>query len=84
MSQPTSVHLVGSVPFSFAKEVFLKSIQALPNRLARIPDGETGSRDIFVAWQLFVFLPQVLGPHHGGEQQPQKECTNFERTLYHI
>ena len=84
MSQPTSVHLVGSVPFSSAKEVFLKSIQALPNRLARIPDGETGSRDNFIAWQLFVFPPQVRGTHFRGGQQPQEERTDFECTLDHI
>ena len=62
MSQPNSVHLLGSVPFNSATEVFLKTIQALPNRLARISDGETVPRDNFVAWQLFVSPPQVLGP----------------------
>ena len=62
MSQPASVHLVGSVPFSSAKEVCIKSIQALPNRLALISDGETGPRDNFVAWQLFVSPPPSPRP----------------------
>lgn len=64
MAQPSSVHLVGSVPFSCAEEVFVKSVQALPERLHSIPDGETGSRDYFVQWQSFVFPPQVLSPTH--------------------
>ena len=81
MIQPTGVHLVGSVPFSSAEEVFVKSIQALPNnRLQRIPDGETGSRYNFVAWQCPVFPNQVLGPHHRDRSKPQGG-TDFECTL---
>ena len=82
MSQPTSVHLVGSVPFSSAEEVFVKSVQALPGRLHSIPDGETGSRHQFVQWQTFVFPPQVLSHFHR-EGKPQ-ERTDFECTLHHI
>ena len=58
MGQPTSVHLVGGVPFSSAEKVFLKPIQTLPDRLARIPDGETGHGLNLVAWRLFVFPPR--------------------------
>jgi len=82
MTQPTSVHLVGSVPFTSAEEVFVKFIQALPGRLHRIPDGETGSRHNFVMWQSFVFPLQVLSPIHR-EGKPL-ETTDFNCTLDHI
>ena len=64
MTQPPSVHIVGSVPFPSAEEVFIKSIQTLPERLHSIPDGETGSRYNFVMWQSFVFPTRVLGLIH--------------------
>lgn len=38
------VYLVGSVPFSNAREVFEKTSAALGELLPRIPDGETGAR----------------------------------------
>ncbi|MCJ1379123.1 hypothetical protein MMC17_002223 [Xylographa soralifera] len=79
MAHPTSVHLVGSVPFSSAEEVFTKSIQALPGRLHTLPDGETGSRHYFAMWQSFVFPPQVLGPFHRNGRP--LESTDFECTL---
>ncbi|MCJ1291654.1 hypothetical protein MMC34_003199 [Xylographa carneopallida] len=79
MAPPTSVHLVGSVPFSSAEEVFTKSIQALPGRLHTIPDGETGPRHYFAMWQSFVFPPQVLGPFHRNGQL--LASTDFECTL---
>ena len=79
MAQPNSVHLVGSLPFSCAEEVFVKSVQALPGRLHTIPDGETGSRWYFVLWQSFVFPPQVLGPLH--RDGKPLETTDFRCTL---
>ena len=82
MAQPKSVHLVGSVPFSSAEEVFVKSIQALPDRLHSIPDGETGSRHYFVMWQSFVFPPQVLSAIH--RKGKALESTDFNCTLDHI
>ena len=73
---------MGSVPFSSAEEVFIKSTQALPDRLHRISNGETGSRSPFVRWQSFVFPLQVLGPtHRKGEPL---ESAGFECTLDHI
>ena len=82
MPQPSSVYLVGSVPFESAEEVFTKSLQALPGRLYTIPDGETGPRHDFVMWQSFVFPPQVHGAVHR-KGQPL-ESSNFECTLDHI
>ena len=82
MAKPRRVHLVGSVPFNSAEEVFLKSLQALPGRLSRVPDGETGSRHYFAMWQSFVFPPQVLGPIHR-KGQPLAS-TDFECSLEDI
>jgi hypothetical protein len=45
------VHLVGSVPLAGAEEVFRSAAGALGGYLARIPDGETGERSAWIAWQ---------------------------------
>lgn len=82
MAKPTRVHFVGSVPFNSAEEVFVKLFQALPDRVHRVPDGETGSRYYFVTWQSFVFPPQVLGPIHRKGQPLESE--EFDCTLDHV
>lgn len=58
MSQPAinGVHLVGSVPLKNEEEVFGTIGPALGSLLRRLPDGETGSRQQWVQFQL-----QVLG-----------------------
>ena len=82
MSQPAHVHLVGSVPFESAEQVFINSTRALPDRLLSIPDGETGPRQAFILWQSFVFPSQVLSPiHRNGKPL---ESTDFQCTLDHI
>ena len=52
------VHLVGSVPFADADEVFSTCCGVLGDRLARVPDGETGIRTNWIAWQR-----PILGAH---------------------
>src|SRR5437588_10178687 len=54
-SLPRGVHLVGSVPLGSAEEVFRTASSILGGRLRRIPDGETGVRTNWIAWQ-FPFL----------------------------
>lgn len=57
-------HLVGSISgCTDAESAFRKSVQGLPNRLKRVPDGETGERFMFTMWQfsLFEAVPQILG-----------------------
>ena len=51
-TNPTQVHLVGSVPLANAEEVFATVSRLLGPRAARIPDGETGERSNWIAWQL--------------------------------
>ncbi|EME86561.1 uncharacterized protein MYCFIDRAFT_214291 [Pseudocercospora fijiensis CIRAD86] len=49
------VHLVGSVPLPDAESVFRQCVAAVPNRLKRIPDGETGNRQLFTTFQAAAF-----------------------------
>ena len=48
-------HLVGSLPLGTASEVFRAASRALGPHLKRLPDGETGARSNWIAWQLKVF-----------------------------
>jgi hypothetical protein len=59
--KPQGAHLVGSVPLAGSAEVFSAVAQGLGSRLKRIPDGETGPRSNWIAWQLAVFekMPQL-------------------------
>ena len=67
------VLLVGSVPLSSNSETFRTLTQCLPGQLKRIPDGETGSRLDFIAFQQPVFPANVLKPLFTG-QPPSKEA----------
>lgn len=61
-------HLVGSVPFVDAETVFRKCSAALPHRLKRIPDGETGARAYFTMWQTERIPQDILADfQHNGE-----------------
>lgn len=52
-------HLVGSVPFTDAEDVFRTCLTDLPGRLKRIPDGETGERHYFTLWQAGIFPDEM-------------------------
>lgn len=45
------VLLVGSVPLGSAAQVFAACAHALDGRIKRLPDGETGPRTNWIAWQ---------------------------------
>lgn len=47
-----AVHLVGSIPLADAESVFESVGRILKGSVKRIPDGETGSRNNWIAWQL--------------------------------
>lgn len=49
-------HLVGSIPFADAGQVFTQVSAQLGRHVKRIPDGETGERSNWVDWQ----LPKLL------------------------
>ncbi len=48
MSAQGRVHFVGSIPGEDAEEVFTKCCAAVGDHLARIPDGETGDRLMYI------------------------------------
>ena len=75
------VLLVGSVPLGSAEEVFAACAHALGGQVKRLPDGETGPRTNWIAWQRGLLganpalkqLPSagtfpvfVLNPEHRG------------------
>ncbi|KAF4628589.1 hypothetical protein G7Y89_g9562 [Cudoniella acicularis] len=76
MPDPIGVHLVGSVPFASAHEVFTKAVELLPGRLATLSDGETGQRSTFVLWQETVFPDEVrrFPSKHTAASPPSFEC----------
>ena len=47
-------HLVGSVPLASAEAVFRSASRVLGDRLLTLPDGETGPRKDWIAWQYAV------------------------------
>lgn len=57
---PRGAHLVGSVPLADAATVFSAAVDALGDRLRRIPDGETGERTNWINWQ-FAVLARTPG-----------------------
>ena len=59
MSQPKPILLVGSIPGDDAEAVFRACGPALGDRIAAIPDGETGQRRIWVTF----LAATVLNPH---------------------
>ena len=67
---PIGVHLVGSIPLSSTDEVFTKVAAALPNRLYSIPDGETGNRLNWIAWQIPRFPKETVRLFLGGTDLP--------------
>jgi hypothetical protein len=54
--------LVGSVPLADPAAVFRVAAQTLGSTISRLPDGETGRRSNWIAWQRAVFaaVPQLV------------------------
>ena len=73
MSSPTSgVLLLGSLPLASSEESFRAALAAVPGRLERIPDGETGFRGNFIGFQHPVFPIDTVQPRWGGQPSSQK------------
>lgn len=77
---PTGVHLVGSIPLSSTEEVFCTVAKTLPGRLHSIPDGETGQRHYFLAWQrarLTELYPELVrSPTVNGPELSEEELSS--------
>jgi hypothetical protein len=67
--RPCHVLLVGSIPLPSTEDVFQELTTTLPNRLLRIPDGETGIRSQYVMWQLDL-LKDYRGADNTHEAPP--------------
>jgi methionine synthase II (cobalamin-independent) len=65
------VHLVGNIPLSTNEEVFTTLSEALSGRLFSIPDGETGDRSNFIAWERFRFPVETIHEAIGGKPLPE-------------
>jgi hypothetical protein len=70
-----SVLLVGSVPLSSAEEVFEAISSELGKFVKRIPDGETGSRSLWIVCQSET-MKGAQGLEVGGERQLQGGIRN--------
>lgn len=62
-TQPQGAHLVGSINLPDTESVLRTAAGALGDRLRRIPDGETGER-----WHWIAFQPNRLAPTPGLER----------------
>ena len=76
----TGAHLVGSVPLEDAEAVFRTVGGMLGPYLARIPDGETGARKDWIAWQYAVLaatpgLEPVAAGDRGYLRRQLVRCT---------
>lgn len=80
--KPSEILLIGSSPLASASEFFTTTSRALPDRLRQIPDGETGPRGNFIAWQHPVFQITIVQPRWGG--QPSAESAAKKHTLEDI
>lgn len=71
-TQPSlEVLLVGSSPFESTEAFLTTTSEALTQRLNRIPDGETGARSGYIAWQHPNLPIEIIQPRRGG--QPSAE-----------
>lgn len=74
MGQVKGCHLVGSVCLPDADAVLRQCSAGMPRRLKRIPDGETGERQLFTFWQLGFFngAPEMLLQFKNNEVLPSR------------
>ena len=70
MANGRSVLLVGSVPLESSSVVFKAVADTLGELVKRIPDGETGVRKDWIAWQVDVFA-RTPGLEQGGTRPLQ-------------
>lgn len=74
-SKLSKVLLIGSSPLSSPSEFFSTVLQKLAGRLDQLPDGETGPRKSFVAWQKSVFPHEIIQPRWGGPPPGESPVT---------
>lgn len=74
--------MVGSIGgYPDATTAFKQCVQRLPDRLKRIPDGETGERMFFTRWQISSLkndVPQVIAPLAANQAVKREELSPEE------
>jgi hypothetical protein len=75
-SHPVGALLVGSVPLDDTDAVLSTAARHLGRHLRRIPDGETGTRTIWVSWQQGVF---ARNPDLEEEPVPEGQYAPYPR-----
>jgi len=79
MSTPTSLEvlLLGSSPLESTEAFFTTTSSALAHRLHRIPDGETGVRSNFIAWQHPNLPIEIIQPRWGGQPSAESRAKSY-------
>ena len=67
------VLLLGSSPFESTEAFLTSTSETLAQRLHQIPDGETGARSNYIAWQYPNFPSEIIQSRWGG--QPSTESS---------
>jgi len=75
---PTEVLFVGSSPLASCSEFFSTVAKALPTSLQRIPDGETGPRSNFIAWQHSTIPIEIMQPRWGGQPSATSNAKKYK------
>ena len=70
------VLFVGSSPFESA-EAFFTACGPLVQKLHRIPDGETGNRSNFIAWQHQTLPTGIIQPRWGGQPSAESNARTY-------
>ena len=73
-------HLVGSTGYPDTETSIRKTLVGHPNRLKRIPDGETGARFYFTGfqWELFKAIPGMAASFEENKEAAKKELSEDE------
>ena len=75
LTKSSKVLLIGSSPLPSPSDFFTTAANALPDGLPHVPDGETGRRSSFIAWQHPILPIDIIQPRWDG--QPPTEGSTF-------
>ena len=69
--------LLGSSPLASAEEFFYAVSGSLRSTLQQIPDGESGSRGNYIAWQHGCFPITIIQPRWGGQSSAEGSTKSY-------
>lgn len=76
-SPSSEVLLLGSSPLASAEEFFTTTSGVLSTKLHQIPDGETGIRSNFIAWQHGTLPITIIQPRWGGQPSAESSAKRY-------